>query len=164
MRLAKWPIELEHYNLTISYQPGDSPKHRVADALSRKPEGAMVQRTVNAIFFTDPDSDLFLRHQQSDPLLAAIFHALGKGHYPNGLAEDARKYLDSNLSHYHVLRKILYYTQGGRSLLCVLENLRQSVISSCHEGIFSAHRGARKTTSIIASRFHWVVGSGCYHV
>ena len=156
LRLAKWAIELEQYDLTVHYQPGKSPQHQVADALSRKSEDPThAQETLNAIFSAKPDLPSFQATQQADPLLCTVLTFISSGQLPTNISDETRKYLAVNISSYTIKDGVLYFNQGGKLLLCVPDCARQSVLTSCHEGIFSAHRGVKKTKAIVSTKFHW---------
>lgn len=154
-RLARWALQLQAYNLKISYTPGKT--NKVADMLSRPicnlneadPNCGVCTITVELTGQTAVD----LRHEQlTDPEVAKIITCFETASSKEELSHwISRGYTMSNGVLYHYSPDI----DEDNAQYVVPEQARKGILEEYHDSPTAGHYGVERTMKRITNRYFW---------
>lgn len=139
-RIARWWLQLQEYNFTVQYRPGNRLKH--VDALSRNPsitENATNEETV----FLVNEEDWLLTGQLTDTNLKQTFDVLSR---PPGTPDEKKTHKN------YALRNGRIYRRTAKGLLFIIpRGMRHQVLKSAHDDL--GHFGTEKTFRTLSEKY-----------
>ncbi|XP_029053801.1 uncharacterized protein K02A2.6-like [Osmia bicornis bicornis] len=132
-RLARWNMELQHYDFSVRYRKGEH--NLVADALSRQPEDPP-EEEADALDEPDQWYDRTRQAVVDDP-----------ERHPEYRIQNARLY--RHIPDTSGLRPDLEWKE------CVRKGRRKDVLAENHDAPTAGHLGIRKTNARLAQRYYW---------
>lgn len=141
-RLARWALQLQEYDFEIEYRKGVT--NVVADALSRIPEGEMLNSLGNAEHTGDPWYERKFAKVLENP-----------DAHPDWMVRDGELYF-----HRVCHQKEDLEDESERWKLVVPKGGRNCVLEKCHDREEAGHLGISKTHWRVARVYYW---PGMYH-
>lgn len=151
-RLARWGLQIQHYNLKIDYVPGKT--NAVADMLSRPPctENDHNNETCICAFYVDvpnKSSGEIREEQMKDDYVKEIITSLEKND------ENSLRWINRS----YIMNDGILYCYGNDdsedAQLVVPSQERPKVLKTYHDETTAGHYGTERTIARIATRYFW---------
>ena len=162
-RLARWALQLQHYDFEIIHRPGK--QNAAADALSRRnyeSSNSVHSAPIDAIHHDCPPAAPLHNLQRQDADLFDIISYLETANLPacdtkarSLLLSIDSYYLDENGILCHLWSPGKGKAQSLRSHVVIPASLRHDILTSCHDDATAGHLGPIKTYEKIRTRYYW---------
>ena len=162
-RIARWLMDLQEFDFTISHRPGSSNQN--ADALSRLNHypNSQTNPAVSCLVNLLPDANLH-QAQRADPHILKVIEIKEQG-FPKPPSFVWKR--NPNLSSFWSCWDQLYVSNGllvralvskhgfSRELVVIPDSLIPNILQSLHCGPSGGHMGIRRTIMRCKERFFW---------
>lgn len=152
-RLARWGLQIQHYNFTIEYVPGKN--NTMADMLSRPPCPEDIHENKNnciCAFIVDIPSkgpSEIREGQMKDEYLAEIIKSL------EHQDENSIKWINRS----YILNEGILYCYANddsdEAQLVIPSHERADILKAYHDDNTAGHYGSERTIARIANRYFW---------
>ena len=144
-RLTRWKLSLSEYSFDVKYKPGK--ENTNADVLSRIEDICMITEEGMKEGVTVED----IRTQQAaDPNIKRIIERVGK---PKVGKRQIYRLTDGVL--FKLKEQCKKYESEEIWRLVIPNQMKESILTSCHDEMSGAHLGVNKTFKKISGRFFW---------